>query len=184
MDASSGRLLWRYDEPAAGSAANIPSPIAAGSDVFAATNQAGGGLVRVTGAGTQLTAAPLYFAKRLGVGPGGAVKVGDTVYGSTQQGLQAMDWASGEIRWQQRGIGAASIAAVGDRLYLHGENGDVALVDASPAGYQERGRFTPAEKPELGQAKAWAHPVVANGRLYLRQANVLWSYDVASPAGR
>lgn len=180
VDASSGRLLWRYDEPATGSAANIPSPIAAGGDVFAATNQAGGGLVRVTGSGTQLTAAPVYFARRLGVGPGGAVKIGATVYGSTQQGLQAMDWASGEIRWQQRGIGAASIAAVGDTLYLHGENGEAALVEASPAGYQERGRFTPAEKPELGQAKAWAHPVVANGRLYLRQANVLWAYDVAA----
>jgi outer membrane protein assembly factor BamB len=178
VHAASGRLLWRYDEPAAGSAANIPSPIAAADEVFAATNQAGGGMVRIQGSGARQSASPVYFAKPLGLGSGGAVKIGDVVYGSTSRGIQAMDWATGQIRWQSRGIAPASIAAAGNRLYLHGENGDLALVEPSPAEYQERGRFTPADKPELGPARAWAHPVVAGGRLYVRQANVLWAYDV------
>jgi hypothetical protein len=31
-----------------------------------------------------------------------------------------------------------------------------------------------------GAAKAWPHPVVANGRLYIRDLGTLWSYDVRS----
>jgi hypothetical protein len=147
--------------------------------VFASTGQAGGGLVRLTASGARVTATPAYFAKRLGLTSGGGVKLGETVYGSAQQGILAMEWATGQVRWQHRSIGPSSIAAADGRLYLHGENGEVALIDASPTAYQERGRFTPAGMPELGQAKAWAHPVVANGRLYIRQGGVLWAYDVA-----
>ena len=51
-------------------------------------------------------------------------------------------------------------------------------VEATPAGYREKGRFTPSGAPERGQAKAWPHPVVANGRLYVRDLGTLWSYDV------
>jgi hypothetical protein len=67
-------------------------------------------------------------------------------------------------------------------LYLHGENGDVALVEATPEAYRQRGQFTPPGQPDRGSAKAWAYPVVANGRLYIRDQNVLWSYDVTAGA--
>ena len=63
-------------------------------------------------------------------------------------------------------------------LYLHGENGEVALVEATPDGYHERGRFTPEDPPDRGDSKAWAYPVVANGRLYIRDMGTLWCYDV------
>jgi hypothetical protein len=64
-------------------------------------------------------------------------------------------------------------------LYLHAEqSGDVALVSASPEGYNELGRFTPPGQPDHGKSKAWAYPVVANGRLYVRDQNMLWCYDV------
>ncbi len=180
IDAATGRLLWRYDEPATGSAANIPSPVVRGAEVFASTNQVGGGLVRLATQGGQVSPSPVYFGKRLGVGPGGAVLVGGHLYASNGQGVQAIDWATGTVAWQHRGIGAASIAAADSRLYLHGENGEVALIAASPTGYEERGRFTPLDPPDRGNAKAWAHPVVANGRLYLREAGVLWAYNVSA----
>ena len=67
------------------------------------------------------------------------------------------------------------------RLYLHGESGELALVEATPEGYREKGRFTPPDQPERGQSKAWAYPVVANGRFYIRDSNVLWCYDVKEP---
>jgi outer membrane protein assembly factor BamB len=182
LDAATGRLLWRYDEPAGRSVANVATPIVRGADVFAASQLAGGGRVRLAGGAAGMTATPAYFAQRLGIAEGGAVLVGSHIYTAADNGMRAIDWATGRIAWQQRTIGAASIAAADGKLYLHGENGEVALVDASPAGYHERGRFTPAERPDLGTAKAWAHPVVANGRLYLRQAGVLWAYDIAAKA--
>ena len=64
-------------------------------------------------------------------------------------------------------------------LYLHSErSGDVALVEASADGYSEKGRFTPAEMPERRNERAWAYPVIANGRLYIRDLNSLWSYEI------
>jgi len=77
-------------------------------------------------------------------------------------------------------LGAASLCYVEGRLYLHGENGEVALVEASPDGYHELGRFTPPDQPKRinEMEKAWAYPVVANGRLYLRDHSSLWCYDV------
>ena len=83
--------------------------------------------------------------------------------------------------WQHRSIAAAAVAATDGRLYLRGENGEVALVEATPSEYRERGRFTPAGGPDRGNAKAWPHPVIANGRLYIRDLNVLWAYDIKAP---
>lgn len=182
LEAGSGRLLWRYDEPAAGSVANVATPIVRDGQVFASSQRAGGGVVRLVGGASGLTPAPAWFAQRAGIAEGGAVLVGGHIYNAADAGLRAIDWATGQVAWQHRGIGAASIAAAGGQLYLHGENGDVALVDASPAGYRERGRFTPSGAPDRGSARAWAHPVVANGRLYIRDGGVLWAYDVAAAA--
>lgn len=66
------------------------------------------------------------------------------------------------------------------RLYLHGENGEMALVEASPESYRERGRFTPAVQPKHSQAmeKAWAFPVVADGKLFIRDHGTLWCYSI------
>jgi outer membrane protein assembly factor BamB len=180
LDGATGRLLWRYDEPAAGSVANVATPIVRDGQVFASSQRAGGGLVRLAGGPAGITPTPAWFAPRAGIAEGGAVLVGAHIYNAADAGLRAIDWATGQVAWQHRSIGPASIAVADGRLYLHGENGDVALVDASPSGYRERGRFTPPGVPERGNAKAWAHPVVANGRLYLRDGSVLWAYDVAA----
>jgi hypothetical protein len=47
-------------------------------------------------------------------------------------------------------------------------------------GYRERGRFTPPEPPAHpnNMEKAWAYPVVANGKLYIRDHGCLWCYAV------
>lgn len=183
IDAGSGALLWRYDAPAEGSAANMATPIARGDVVFATTNQGGGGFVRLSAGGGRVTATPLHFDKKIGIGAGGAVLVAGHLYGANSRGLLAIAWETGTIVWQHRSVGAASVAAAEGRLYVRGESGEVALVDASPAGYQERGRFTPVAPPDRGKAKAWPHPVIADGRLYLRDIGVLWAYDIRAPKG-
>ncbi len=107
------------------------------------------------------------------------MKVGDYLYGTTGQALLCVEFATGNLKWDDRSIGAAAVCFADGRLYLHGENGDLALVEATAEAYREQGRFTPADQPDRGQSKAWAYPVVANGRLYIRDAGTLWCYDIA-----
>jgi hypothetical protein len=68
-------------------------------------------------------------------------------------------------------------------LYLHGINGEFGLVEATPEGYREKGRFTPPNQPKKKQAGpypegAFAYPVIADGRLYIRDLGTLWAYDI------
>jgi hypothetical protein len=108
------------------------------------------------------------------------VKIGDFLYGTTAQALLCIEFATGRVKWEDRAVGAASLCFADGRLYLHAENGAVALVEPSPEAYREKGRFTPPDRPaprNQGE-KAWAYPVVANGRLYLREHGTLWCYGV------
>jgi outer membrane protein assembly factor BamB len=180
VNAATGAFLWRYDEPATGSAANIATPIATGDRVFATTSQVGGGLVQLRVQQAAVSASPVYFSKRLGMGTGGAVLVDGHVYGTTAQGLIAFELVSGTVKWQARSVGSGSVAAAAGRLYLHGDSGDVALVEATPDAYREHGRFTPPGQPDRRSAKAWAHPVISDGRLYIRDLGALWAYDIAA----
>ena len=122
----------------------------------------------------------IYFGIKLPQAIGGTVKVGKYLYGTTGQGMTCLDFKTGEVKWEDRGIGTASLFFADGRLYLHGENGEVALVEPSPESYREKGRFSPPDQPKhvTQMEKAWAYPVVANGQLYIRDAGKLWCYNV------
>jgi outer membrane protein assembly factor BamB len=85
---------------------------------------------------------------------------------------------TGDVKWQERSIGDSSLCYADGCLYLHGMKGDVALIQATPDGYRAKGRFSLPDQPDRGSSKAWAYPVVANGRLYLRDLDSLWCYDI------
>ncbi len=180
VDARTGKFLWRFDKSMdARFGVHAATPVAgtAGGSVYSAS-AAGGGLARLTAAGGTFTAAPVYVERKAPNALGGAVKVGSHLYGTTSAVLLCLDYETGKVLWEERSVGAASVCVADGRLYVHGENGDVALVEAVPAAYREVGRFTPPDAPERGQAKAWSYPAVANGRLYIRDAGSLWAYDV------
>lgn len=179
VDANSGKFLWRYDQTANGSPANIPTPVAHDAYVYTGASMSGGGLVKLTSTAGAVSAQPVYFDKKLPTAIGGSVLIGDYLYGATARSIMCVQFATGTVKWQDRGIGAASVLYADRRLYLHGEDGAVALVEATPGGYHEKGRFTPPDQPDRGNAKAWAYPVVANGKMYIRDQNMLWCYDVA-----
>ena len=181
VDAKTGAFLWRYDRTAKGSPANIPTPIAREGQVYSAANRSGGALVKLVAADGMVTPQEVYFDNKLPSAIGGSVLVGDHLYGTSGQVLVCADFSTGKIKWTDRSIGTGSVCFADGRLYLHGENGDVALVDATPEGYRERGRFTPPDQPDRGRSKAWTYPVVSNGRLYLRDMNSLWCYEIQSP---
>src|SRR5262249_31428503 len=106
--------------------------------------------------------------------------IGDFLYGTTGSALLCFNFTSGDVKWEEKSLGAASLCYADGRLYIHGETGDMALAEATPGGYHETGRFTPPDQPKRinGMEKAWTYPVVANGRLFIRDHGALWCYDV------
>ena len=155
--------------------------VARDSLVYSGAPRSGGGAVRLSaGDGGTIKAEEVYFDNKLPTAIGGAVLVQDHLYGTSGSVLVCADFKTGKIKWTERGVGAASVCSADGRLYLHGENNDVALIEPSPEGYREKGRFTPPDQPDRGRSKAWAYPVVANGRLYIRDVSSLWSYDLRS----
>ena len=177
VEAKTGRFLWRYEKLTSRYKNNDPTPVAGDGIVYAGSSGTGGGAVQLKAKDGGVEAEQAYFSPRLPSAIGGAVKVGDYLYG-TSSTLQCVDFKTGAMKWEERGIGAASICVADGNLYLHGENGQVAFVQAAPDGYHEKGRFTPVDPPDRGSAKAWAYPVVCNGKLYIRDIGTLWCYSV------
>jgi len=182
VEAKSGKLLWRYGKTAQGSPANIPTPVIQQAFVYSATGKGGAGLVELKVSGSTVEADEIYSTPKLPTAIGGAIVLEGNLYGTNGQGLLCADLKTGDIRWQDRGVGAGSLCYADGRLYVHGENGDVALVEATPEAYREKGRFTPPEVPKKGPGKAWAYPVVASGKLYIRDMGTLWCFDVKEGA--
>jgi outer membrane protein assembly factor BamB len=178
IDAKSGKFLWRYDKTAAGSPANIPSPVEEGGRIYTATGRGGAGLVELKTKDGAIAPEEVYFSKKLPRDIGGAVLLGNYLYGTAGPSLMCVDFKTGDVKWEERSVAPASICTADGLLFLHGENGDVGLVQATPDGYQEKGKFTPPNQPDRGNAKAWAYPVVAHGRLLVRDQGSLWCYDI------
>jgi outer membrane protein assembly factor BamB len=179
VDAATGKLLWRYDRTAEGSPANIPTPLVHEDYVYTASGRGGGALVKLNKTPEGFVVEEVYHDGNLPKAIGGTVLVGDYIYGTTNDALKCIELATGDVKWQDRALGAASICLAEGHLYLHGENGEVALVEATPEGYREKGRFTPPGAPDRGSSKAWAYPVVADGKLFIFDTGVVWCFDVA-----
>lgn len=175
VDAKTGKLLWHYDEPGTGSNANCSAPIFHDDSVFAAASYGvGGGRAKIVHDGG-FKAEQVYFVKQMANHHGGMVLVDGHVYGTNNSALLCIDFKTGDVKWTNRCVGKGSIVYADGHLICRGENGDVALVEASPAGYKEKGRF---KQPERSDQKAWPHPVVAGGKLYLRDWDALLCYDL------
>ncbi|MCA9175068.1 MAG: PQQ-like beta-propeller repeat protein [Planctomycetales bacterium] len=184
--ADDGRLLWQYDR-IANSTANVPTPIVHGDLVFGSSGYGDGGsaLLRLHRDGNGIRAEEVYYLKnnQLQNHHGGMVRVGDLIYtghGHNQGFPVCFDLKKGEPVWgPQRGPGSGSAAVlVADgKLYFRYQNGIMALLNASPNGYQVDGTF----RVKSNNKEGWAHPVIADKKLYLRDQSELHCYDVARP---
>jgi outer membrane protein assembly factor BamB len=183
VDAKTGQFLWRNSEAAKGPA-QFFTPIARGELVYGGALSVGGVMVRLKADGSGVAAEQVYFTRGLPNGIGGAVLVGDHIYGTESgQKLVAAEFTTGKVKWTADSISWSSIAAADGHLYLHGFNGDIALVEASPESYREKGRFTPPALPQKKKAgpypeAAFGYPVIANGTLYVRDLGTLWAWDI------
>jgi outer membrane protein assembly factor BamB len=179
--ASDGRFLWRYDRPANGTGINCSTPIFQDGLVFAASAYgAGGGAVKlVKGAGGEVKAEEVYFTSSMQNHHGGMIVVDGCLYGANggNEGgfLTCMDFQTGEVLWRDRKAPKGSLLMADGRLYLRTEQGTLLLIEPSQEGLVERGRF---EQPDRSRAPAWAHPIIANGKLYVRDQDLLLCYDI------
>ncbi|CAA9400866.1 MAG: hypothetical protein AVDCRST_MAG64-1705 [uncultured Phycisphaerae bacterium] len=182
LDAKTGKLLWRYDKTGAGPA-NMTTPLVHDGIIYTGGGLNGGGAAKVTGdAAGGFRVEQLYFEKKLPTTSGGVVRVGDHLYGTIGNTLACFDFKTGKILWQDRSVGPASFCLADRRLYALGEDGEVALIEPSGEKYVERGRFALPDRPARQNEKAWAHPVIADGRLYVRDLGSVWCYDVRAAA--
>lgn len=175
--APDGKLLWRA--PRRGNVAVVPTPVFYDSSVFVTSGYGVGcNMFRVNAAGGQFKAAQVYANKVMVNHHGGVVRLGEHLYGySDGKGWVCQEFKTGNMIWSEKSkLGKGSIAAADGRLYLRNEdNGVVVLLEASPQAYKECGRL---EQPGRSDLRSWPHPVIANGKLYLRDQDVLLCYNV------
>jgi outer membrane protein assembly factor BamB len=180
VDARTGEFLWRYTQTSGGPA-NIATPVARDGYVYSTNaRRFGGGLVQLIAKKDGVAAEQVYFERDVPNTLGGQVLIGDHLYGTNQEGPVAAEFATGKILWRAEDLGPGAVLYADGHLYFHTENGDVALVEATPKEYREKGRFTPPAPPKRrdSRERAWTYPVVANGRLYIRDLGSVWCYDV------
>jgi len=181
--AADGRFLWGYNQ-IANRTANIPTPVVRGDLVFSANGyNAGSVLLKLTaGPDATVRAQKVYDlnGSRFQNHHGGVVLIGDYLYGGhgSNNGLPTcLDFETGRVVWKRRGpgVGSAAVVAADGHLYFRYQNGVVGLLEASENGYHLKGTL---RIPGAG-ADSWSHPVVAHARLFLREKDDLWVYDLA-----
>lgn len=174
-----GRLLW--ESPWGGRVATVPTPIAHNGHVFVTSGYGAGCKLLKIGPGNE--AEIVYENKLMKNHHGAVILLGGFLYGySDSVGWLCMDFLSGEQTWREKeALGKGAIAYADNRFYCLGEDdGTVVLIDASPDGWNEHGRFTLEPQTQLrkDKGKIWTHPVIVGGKLYLRDQDLIYCYDV------
>ena len=180
LAANDGRVLWQTDFP--GRTAMIPTPIVSGNEVYVTAGYGTGcKMVRIE-ADNKVTV--VYENKVAKNHHGGFVKIGDYLYGHGDPAWVCQNFKTGEQVWSSREVskfGKGALGAADGMLYcLEERTGTVALVEASPKGWNEVSRFTlsPQTKIRSSSGMVWTHPVIANGKLYLRDQDLIYCFDV------
>lgn len=177
VDAGTGDLLWKVGFKTKHNI-NVSSPIYKDGLVFVSNGYGGGSmLVQLNVEGKKVTPKEMWRIKAPDNHHGGVVLVGDHVYasGHNKKGWYCVDFKTGKTAYSDRSVEKGAITFAEGMLYLYGKDGSVALVKANPERFELVSRF---KAPKGGEGAYWAHPVVCDGRLYLRHADKLFAYDI------
>jgi outer membrane protein assembly factor BamB len=173
--AGDGKFLWR-DDSSANRTANCCAPVASDGMVFTASGYGkGGSMVELSSSGGETSCRFVWHSDDLIVHHGGLVLHEGHIFGTNDEFLNCVELKTGKLKWKANCVGKGSLTFADGRLIVRSEGGAVALVEATPAKYNESGRFN---QPERSGKSAWTYPVVAGGRLYLRDQDKLLVYDV------
>jgi outer membrane protein assembly factor BamB len=172
LRADNGELLWRYTK-VSNRTANVATPLYRDGFAFFSTDYGtGAALLKLDAAGAN--ASEVYFTREMRNHYSSSVLVGDYLYGFSSAVLTAMKFQTGEVAWRDRSVGKGSVIYADGHLYCQGEDGVLGLVEATPTGYKEKSRFTLSR----GSYPLWTLPVVSGGRLYVRDQDTLYSFQV------
>jgi len=186
VSANDGKLLWRYDRASNTHRINCSTPLHHDGMIFGSSAyDAGGGLIRLQKEpGGGIRAEEVWFSKKMQNHHGGIILADGCLYGANGGNgggnLVCIDFKSGNVLWDGRDIPGqpapkGSLTLADGRIYYRTEKGTVILMEPNAKAYLERGRF---EQPDRTREQAWAHPVIANGKLYLRDQGSLFCYDI------
>lgn len=172
-----GKMLWRADRP--GKTAVVPTPVYADNQVFVTSGYGiGCNSFKISKAGDVFKAEQIYANVNMVNHHGGVILLNGNIYGfSDGKGWICQDFKTGGVVWSNPGVGKGSIAYADGLFYVRSEKGKgtVALIEATPRAYVEKGRF---DQPDRSKKSSWTHPAIANGRLYIRDQGVLLCYDI------
>jgi outer membrane protein assembly factor BamB len=172
--AKNGAMAWSVDRKGQTAICSTPA-YKDGTLLVSSGYGVGHTAFKIAAAGGRFQVQEAYAGKELESHHGGFVISGDHVYGTNQSVLVCMELKTGKVAWQGRSAGKGSITLADGNLYVRGEGGGVSLVEASPTAYKEKGSFS---LPKSGGNGAWAYPVVAGGKLFIREWDSMVCYDI------
>jgi outer membrane protein assembly factor BamB len=184
VDARDGRVLWNHRRKPPYGTEVVNSPIVDGSLIYA-TVGAGQGcdLLRITRGGDKFNVEPVYGNRNMTNHHGNVALIGEHIFGFSEgKGWMCQAFQTGEIVWAEKAkLRAGSMTYADGRIYCYGEDdGTTVLIEASSTGWTESGRFripqqSTRRKPS---GKIWTPPVVSGGRLFLRNQEFVFCFDV------
>jgi outer membrane protein assembly factor BamB len=174
LDLKNGELHWRYPR-VSNRTANIATPIVHDGYIFLSSDYGTGcALLKLAPVAGTVNATEIYFNRDMRNHYSSSVLIGDYLYGFSSGILTAMKFLSGEVAWRDRSVGKGSVTYAEGRLYALSEDGVVGMIEATPQSYKEKSRF----EIRKGSYPTWTPPVIANGKLYLRDQDNLYCYNI------
>jgi len=177
IDPANGAVVWSQPfDTEAEDPNHCVSPVYEDGFLYATSGHRDGGqMFLLAPDGKQ--ASPVWADQILNTLHGGIVAVDGYLYGTNLKDKWiCLEIKTGNVMYETRGVGMGSVAYADGMLYCYGEKGTLALVPASPKGYEIASSF----KIMQGDGQHWAHPVIANGRLYVRHGNALVCYSIGA----
>jgi outer membrane protein assembly factor BamB len=175
IDADTGEYLWRHSHVTDYNV-NANTPLYYNGFVYTVSGYGTGGQkFKISPDGRSLDR--IWREKNLDSQMGGAVLVDGFIYGSghNRRGWHCLDWETGKIQFTARTVGGKGAIIFSDgMLYCYSESGDVALVKPNPEKFEVVSSF----RLNKGTGEHWAHPVISNGRLYIRHGDALMVYQI------
>jgi outer membrane protein assembly factor BamB len=195
LHTDTGKVFWQYKgKPAAGGVAQIPTPIVKDDLVWVSTSYSGGSaLLQILSKSKdefEVKEVKAYKKADLNNHHGGMVLVGDYIYfghDQTEGRPVCVEFKTGEIKWgpvksPAGGQKSAAVLYADGRLYFRYENRVLVLIDPDPKGLKVVSSFQLPPADQQSKPHSWPHPVIANGKLYIRDQTKMYCYDVKGPA--
>jgi outer membrane protein assembly factor BamB len=168
-----GKMFWRFPWETSYDV-NAATPIFIPSDkVFISSGYGvGAAVLRIQGTNGSLNVEPVWKSRVMKNHWASSIHHQGYIYGFDDAILACIDANTGEQKWQQRGFNKGSLIFADGHLIILGERGNLALVEATPAGYKEK------SSAEVLRGKCWTMPTLAGGKLYVRNQSEMLCLDM------